>query len=53
MNDRIQYNEYVVNILKYDGLVLLHQVIRSHSAEYLSMHSQLVTASQNDLAKPL
>ena len=30
----VQYNEYLVNTVDTDGLVLHHQGISSHSAEY-------------------
>ena len=36
-----QYNEYFVNTVGTDGLVLQHQGISSHSAEYPLMHFQL------------
>ena len=33
----VQYNEYLVSIVDTDGLVLKHQDISSHSAEYTPM----------------
>ena len=36
-----QYNGYLVSTVDTDDLVLWHQVISSHSAEYTSMHFQL------------
>ena len=37
----VQYNEYLFNIVDTDGLVLQHQGISSHSAEFASMSFQL------------
>ena len=37
----VQYNEYLANTVDTDGLVLQHQVISSHSAEYEPIHFQL------------
>ena len=36
----VQYNEYVVGIVATDGLVLKHQAISSHSADYTSRMSR-------------
>ena len=36
-----QYNEHLVSTVDTDGLVLLHQGIRSYSAEYVPMHFPL------------
>ena len=36
----VQYNEYSVITVDTDGLVLQHQGISSHSAEYAPMHFQ-------------
>ena len=33
----VQYNEYLISIVDTDGLVLLHQDISSHSADYAHM----------------
>ena len=38
--ERVQYNEYLVSIVDTDGLVLLHQGIRSHGADYAPTHSR-------------
>ena len=37
----VQYNEYFVSTVDTDGLVLKHQGISSHSADYSPMHFQL------------
>ena len=37
----VQYNEYVFGIMGTDGLVLQHQGISSHSAEYTHIYFQL------------
>ena len=39
---QVQYNDYInlVSIVGIDGLVLQHQVISSHSAEYTPRHFQ-------------
>ena len=34
----VQYNECLVNIVHTDGLMLKHQGISSHSADYAPMH---------------
>ena len=33
----VQYNEYLISIVDTDGLVLKHQGISSHSADYAPM----------------
>ena len=38
----VQHNEYLVSIVDTGGLVLHHQGISSYSAEYASMHFQLL-----------
>ena len=38
----LQYNGYLINTVDADGLVLLHQGISSHSAEYALMRFQTV-----------
>ena len=37
----VQYDEYLVNIVPTDGLVLWHQDILSYSVDYAPMHFQL------------
>ena len=37
-----QYNECLISIVDTDGLVLLHQGISSHSADYAPMHFPVV-----------
>ena len=37
----VKYNEYLVSTLGVDDLVLQHQDIYSHSAEYATKYSQL------------
>ena len=39
----VQYNEYLVSNVVTDGLVLQHQDISSHNAEYTPMYFQLFT----------
>ena len=34
----VQYNECLISIVDADGLVLLHQGISSHSADYAPKH---------------
>ena len=34
----VHYNEYLVSTVDTDGLVLQHQGISNHSAEYTPMH---------------
>ena len=38
----VQCNEYFISTVDTDGLVLEHQGISSHSAEYAPMHFQLL-----------
>ena len=37
----VQYDKYLVNIVRTDGLVLWHQDILSYSVDYAPMHFQL------------
>ena len=39
----VQYNGCLVSIVDTDGLVLKHQGISSHSADYAYMHFQVFT----------
>ena len=45
----VQYNEYLISTVDTDGLVLQHQAISSHSAEYTPMHFQLFMGYQDNL----
>ena len=45
-----QYNEYCISTVGTDGLVLYHQGISSHSAEYAPRHSSCLEVKPSAVA---